>query len=181
MALTATVYKATIDVSDLDRGYYANHVLTLARHPSETEERLMLRVLAFCRYAGEHLEFGRGLSSDGEAALWEIDPTGAIATWIDVGIQDVKQVRRAAGRSDRVVLLAYDQARIEPWWQSHSADLNKIKKLTVWTISDEQVHSLAALVSRNMKLAVTIQDGVIWVSNDTQSVEITLNALKTAL
>lgn len=102
MALGATVYKATIDVSDLDRDSYGNYVLTIARHPSETEERLMLRVLAFCRLAGERLEFGRGLSTEGEPALWEIDDTGAIVQWIEVGCPDVKQVRKAAGRSEHV-------------------------------------------------------------------------------
>lgn len=83
MALGSTVYKATLDISDLDRGYYATHVLTVARHPSETEERLMLRILAFASLAGEHLEFGRGLSTEGEPALWEIDDTGTIERWIE--------------------------------------------------------------------------------------------------
>ena len=92
MALGATVYKATIDVSDLDRDSYGNYVLTIARHPSETEERLMLRVLAFCRLAGERLEFGGGRSSEGDPALWESDDTGAIVQWIEGGCPEVKQV-----------------------------------------------------------------------------------------
>lgn len=109
MALGSTVYKATLDISDLDRGYYATHVLTVARHPSETEERLMLRILAFASLAGEHLEFGRGLSTEGEPALWEIDDTGTIERWIEVGCPDVRQVRRAAGRSNHVTVLAYGE------------------------------------------------------------------------
>ena len=118
MALGSTVYKATLDISDLDRGYYATHVLTVARHPSETEERLMLRILAFASLAGEHLEFGRGLSTEGEPALWEIDDTGTIERWIEVGCPDVRQVRRAAGRSNHVTVLAYGEDRVGPWWQS---------------------------------------------------------------
>lgn len=131
MALGATVYKATIDVSDLDRDSYGNYVLTIARHPSETEERLMLRVLAFCRLAGERLEFGRGLSTEGEPALWEIDDTGAIVQWIEVGCPDVKQVRKAAGRSEHVQIVAYGEDRVEPWWEGNKGDFAKIGKLTV--------------------------------------------------
>ena len=119
MALGATVYKATIDVSDLDRDSYGTNVITIARHPSETEERLMLRVLAFCRLAGERLEFGRGLSTEGEPALWEIDDTGAIVQWIEVGCPDVKQVRKAAGRSEHVQIVAYGEDRVEPWWEGN--------------------------------------------------------------
>ena len=126
MALGATVYKATIDVSDLDRDSYGNYVLTIARHPSETEERLMLRVLAFCRLAGERLEFGRGLSTEGEPALWEIDDTGAIVQWIEVGCPDVKQVRKAAGRSEHVQIVAYGEDRVEPWWEGNKGDFAKI-------------------------------------------------------
>lgn len=178
MALGATVYKATIDISDLDRGYYGNHVLTVARHPSETEERLMLRILAFCRHAGEQLEFGRGLSTEGEPALWEMDATGAIVSWVEVGCPDVKQVRKAAGRSEHVLIVAYDEARVEPWWTANRGDFGKINKLSVITVSDENAAALAAMASRNMKLAVTIQDGVIWVSDDRVSLQIDITVLQ---
>lgn len=166
MALGATVYKAQLDLSDLDRNYYASHLLTVARHPSETEERLMLRVLAFALHAGERLEFGRGLSAEGEPALWAIDDTGSIETWIDVGTPDVRQVRKSAGRSAHVTVLAYDEAKIGPWWSASSGEFSKIDKLTVLSVSDESVAALAAMASRNMKLAVTIQDGTVWVSDD---------------
>ena len=146
MALGATVYKATIDVSDLDRDSYGNYVLTIARHPSETEERLMLRVLAFCRLAGERLEFGRGLSTEGEPALWEIDDTGAIVQWIEVGCPDVKQVRKAAGRSEHVQIVAYGEDRVEPWWEGNKGDFAKIGKLTVVSVPDDQVTALALMI-----------------------------------
>lgn len=178
MALGATVYKVTVDISDLDRSYYGKHVLTVARHPSETEERLMLRVLAFCRHANEHTEFGRGLSTEGEPALWQIDDTGAIAEWIDVGWPDVKQVRKAAGRSDKVVILTYDEARYVPWWQSNVGDFGKLEKLSVIAIKDEYIGPLTQMVDRNMKLAVTIQDGVAWISDDKRSVEVEFKLLQ---
>ncbi len=179
MALGATVYKATIDVSDLDRDSYGNYVLTIARHPSETEERLMLRVLAFCRLAGERLEFGRGLSTEGEPALWELDDTGAIVQWVELGCPDVKQVRKAAGRSEHVQIVAYGEDRVGPWWDSNKGDFAKIGKLTVVSVSDEQVTALAAMASRNMKLAVTIQDGILWISDDRDSLQVEVMILQT--
>lgn len=100
MALGATVYKAQLSISDLDRNWYGEPVLTLARHPSETETRLMLRVLAWCMRAGEKLEFGRGLSTDGDPALWELDDTGAIIDWVELGVPDLRTVRKAAGKSE---------------------------------------------------------------------------------
>ena len=178
MALGATVHKVTVDISDIDRGYYGKHVLTVAQHPSETQERLMLRVLAFCQHADERTEFGRGLSTEGEPALWQIDDTGAIATWVDVGWPDVKQVRKAAGRSDKVVILTYDEAKYEPWWRSHAGELGKIDKLTVYAIDQHYVEALAFLVNRNMKIAVTIQDGVMWVSDDQHNVEVAIKTLQ---
>ncbi len=178
MALGSTVYKATLDISDLDRGYYATHVLTVARHPSETEERLMLRILAFASLAGEHLEFGRGLSTEGEPALWEIDDTGTIERWIEVGCPDVRQVRRAAGRSNHVTVLAYGEDRVGPWWQSVSGDFSKIDKLAVLNVSDEEVAKLTTLCERNMRFAVTIQDETVWVNGEKMNVQIDFQWLK---
>ena len=180
MAAGATIYKANVDISDIDRGYYANHVITLARHPSETEERLAIRLLTFCLFAGvvhARLEFGRGLSTDGDAALWEIDDTGNIARWIEVGTPDVKTVRRSAGRSDEVIVVAYGEDRIGPWWQQVWADMNKVQKLSVATISDEEVEQLAKLMKRTMQLSVTVQDGVTWLSDSVNTAQVQLGWL----
>lgn len=178
MALGATVYKAQLSISDLDRGWYGQPVLTLARHPSETEERLMLRLLAWCMRAGEHLEFGRGLSSEGEPALWETDDTGAVIEWVELGAPDVRTVRKAAGRSEHVLVVAYDEARTRPWWESVKGELSRIDKLSVVFIPDDEAQALAAMCTRSMKLAVTIQDGVFWVSSDTENVQINPESLK---
>ena len=158
MALGATIYKATLDISDLDRGWYGSRSLTVARHPSETEERMMVRILAFCLYADEKLEFGRGLSAEDEPDLWETNDAGDIGRWIDVGNPDNKALRRAAGRSDDVVVLAYDEAKTGPWWLSNKGDFGKIDKLTIRTISDEEVQKLTAMCTRSMHLAATVQD-----------------------
>lgn len=180
MAQGGMVYKATVDISDIDRNYYGHHVLTVARHPAETEARLMLRIVAFCRHADEHTEFGRGLSTEGEPALWHIDDTGAIKEWIEVGCSEVKQVRRAAGRSEKVIVEAYDEDRYEPWWKAHVGDFSKIDKLDVYGIKKAQIDELVTLVERNMRLSVTVQDDIVWLSNGIKNVEITFFPLKVA-
>src|SRR5512137_1876634 len=103
MAQGATVYRTDLTVSDLDRGVYSQHALTLARHPSETDERMMVRLLAFALHAHEYLEFAQGMTEDDEADLWRRDLTGAIELWIDVGLPDEKLIRKACGRADEVV------------------------------------------------------------------------------
>lgn len=115
MALKSTVFRAELQVSDLDRHYYAAHALTLARHPSETDERMMVRLLAFALFAGERLEFGRGLSTEDEPALWRKDLTGAVELWIEVGLPDERALRRACGRAERVAVLCYGGRGADLW------------------------------------------------------------------
>ncbi len=115
MALKATIFKVELQVADMDRSYYGDHALTIARHPSETDERMMLRVLAFALHAGPDLAFGKGLSTDDEPDLWQRDLTGAIALWIDVGQPDEKLLRRACGRAREVVVYAYGRG-VDLWW-----------------------------------------------------------------
>ena len=123
MALKSTIFRATLNVSDLDRGYYAEHGLTIARHPSETDERAMVRVLAFALHADERLLFGKGISTDDEPALWLKDDTGRILKWIEVGLPDERLLRRAAGRADEVIVLAYGGRTVDIWWQKEGATL----------------------------------------------------------
>ena len=177
MALGATIYKATLEISDLDRGWYGTRHLTIACHPSETESRRMVRVLAFALYASDKLEFGRGISADDDADLWETNEAGDIGRWIDVGTPDNKSLRRAAGKSDDVVVLAYDDAKVEPWWASNKGDFGKINKLTILRITDEEREALAGMCSRNMHLAATIQDGTVWMADDAQNLELHIGCL----
>jgi uncharacterized protein YaeQ len=104
MALRSTVYKADLQVSDLDRGVFESQTLQLALHPSETEERLMVRLLAFALHIGEGLAFGRGISSDDEAAVWQHDLAGNLQLWVEVGLPDERLLRSAGGRAREVVL-----------------------------------------------------------------------------
>lgn len=172
MALRATVYKAELAVSDLDRGVYGQHVLTLARHPSETEERLMVRLLAFALFADEALAFGRGLSAEDEADLWQRDPTGVIERWIDVGLPDERTVRKACGRAHEVVVLAYGARRVDAWWEENAAAFARLDNLTVLTLTAAETAALESLVARSMALSCTVQDSHVWLASADATVEI---------
>lgn len=173
MALRSTIYKAELAVADIDRGYYADHALTLARHPSETEERLMVRALAFAMYADERLSLAGDISTDGEPALWRRDDTGAIEQWIEVGLPDERLLRRAAGRADEVIVLAYGGRKAEAWWQDNRRDLARLRNLTVWFLPPESCDALTALAERSMRLGCTHQEGHWLVSGAQGSAELT--------
>jgi uncharacterized protein YaeQ len=178
MALNATIFKAAVQISDIDRGYYNAHNLTIARHPSETDERLMVRLLAFCLHANEQLSFGKGLSTDDEPDLWEKDLTGAIVSWIDVGLPDEKRIRKASGRANDVFVYAYGTQSARLWWEKTGDALERVRNLTVVRLP--QAHELVKLAQRNMQLTFTIQDRHLWLASHEQSVEIALETLKSA-
>jgi uncharacterized protein YaeQ len=178
MALKATIHRVQLELADIDRGIYASHGLTLAKHPSETDERLMLRVLAFALYADEQLAFGRGLSTEDEPDLWLKDDTGAIRLWIDLGLPEEKRLRRAAGRAQRVVLFAYGGRAIDVWWERNREALQRIDNLTVVALPWESSKELATLSARAMHLHCTIQDGQILLGDNERSVTIAPTALR---
>lgn len=166
MALTATVYKIELVVSDMDRNYYATHVLTLARHPSETDERLMVRVLAFALYADERLELGKGISNPEEPDLWRKDLSGDILQWVELGQPDEARIRKACGRAREVVVINYGGRAAEVWWQRNATALSRAKNLTLIDIPADSVTALAALAARAMRLQCMVQDGQVQVFGD---------------
>ena len=178
MALKSTVFKAELQVSDLDRHHYETYALTIARHPSETDERMMVRLLAFALFASETLAFGRGLSSEDEPALCDRALSGEILRWIDVGLPDERDLRRACGKADEVVLLVYGGRAAEIWWQQNEAKLKTLDKLRVLTVTPEESNGLAAMAGRTMRLQCTIQDGQVWLGNDAGTLEIAPRWLK---
>ncbi len=158
MALNSTTYRIELSISDMDRGYYATHTLTLARHPSETDERLMVRLLAFALHADERLQFGKGISSEDEPDLWRKDLTGDILEWIELGQPDEQRLRRACGRARQVIVVSYSGRAAEIWWDKNKAPLARLKNLTVIDIATSAVDALAAMSTRNMRLQCLIQD-----------------------
>ncbi len=172
MALKATIFKAELQVSDLDRHYYNSHSLTLARHPSETDERMMVRLLAFALLASADLAFGRGLSTEDEADLLETAPDGTLATWVDVGLPDERAIRRACHRARRVVVLAYGGKAVDIWWQQNQGAVAPHANLTVLRLTADQGAALAALAARTMKLQCTIQEGTVWLGDESSHLEL---------
>jgi uncharacterized protein YaeQ len=172
MALNSTIYKVELQISDMDRHYYATHALTLARHPSETEERLMVRLLAFALYAEDRLEFGKGISDEDEPALWRKAYTDEIELWIEVGQPDETRIRKACGRSRQVVVISYGGNAAEIWWSKVGAALGRNKNLTVLDIPARTVAELVALLQRGMRLQALIQDGQLQLMNDADAVAV---------
>jgi uncharacterized protein YaeQ len=170
MASKATVYKAELQVTDLDRHYYAAHNLTLAQHPSETDERLMVRLLAFALHADARLEFGRGLSDEDEPALWRRDYTGSIEQWIELGQPDESRLRKAAGRAQQVVVLTYGGNAADLWWKKNAATLARLRNLTVIDIDQASVDAMVELLDRGMRLTAMIQDGEVQLMDAGRSV-----------
>lgn len=180
MALKATVHKIQLQVADMDRHYYAEHALTVARHPSETDERMMARVLAFARHAHELLTFGRGVSTEDEPDIWQKDLTGAIDVWVQLGQPDEKDIRRACGRARNVFIYNYSGHSASIWWSQIAAKLTPIGNLTVIDIAASSVQALAAMAARNLELSCTIEDGHLWLVSPEQSVEVELTVRKHA-
>lgn len=172
MALKSIIYKAELQVSDMDRNVFGQHSLTVARHPSETDERMMVRLLAFACHANERLEFGRGLSADDEPDIWQKDLTGSIQLWIDVGLPDEKLLRKACGRSDSVFLYAYGGRSVDIWYAENRAQLVRLNNLQIFSIPSADTQAMAKLAQRNMNLQCTIQEGQIWFSGGEETVHI---------
>jgi uncharacterized protein YaeQ len=181
MALKAIIYKAELQVADMDRNVYGDHSITIARHPSETDERMLFRLLVFALNAptnNDHgdLEFAKDLWDSDEPALWQKDFTGEIRHWIEVGQPDEKRLMRASGRAGRVSVYTFNSGA-SIWWNAIAGKLTRARNLSVWRAPADQAEALASLAERSMKLQVTVQDGAIWVGDGERSVEITLERL----
>ena len=161
MALKSTIYKAKLNVTDMDRHVYQEFPLTIACHPSETELRMMLRILAFAMHACERLEFGRGISTDNEPDLWQKSLTDDIELWIDLGTPEESRIRKACGRAHRVVLYAYGDRSVPVWWSKQEAALKRFDNLRVVQISDDSLKALSTLASSNMSLQSVIEEGQV--------------------
>lgn len=164
----------------MDRHYYCTHTLTIARHPSETDERMMVRLLAFARHAHEQLGFGKGLSEADEPDIWQKDLTGAIELWIDVGLPDEKRILKASGRANQVVIYTYGGHGAKLWWKAINPQLARLKNLTVIDLPPPVTQALAKLAQRNMQFNCNIQDDGIWFSSDEETVQVDFVVLQAA-
>ena len=182
MALKATIYKVVLEISDLDRQLYGDHELTIARHPSETDERMLVRVLAFALNVPPNtdrgaLEFGKDMWEADEPALCRKDLTGQLEHWIEVGQPEAKRLVRAGSRAGKVTVYSFASST-PTWWKGVSGDLEKARNLEVWQVPSAQSQALAGLAERTMRLQVTVQDGTIWVGDGVKSGEVGLVRLR---
>ena len=172
MALKATIFKVQLNVADMDRHHYQDYNLTIARHPSETDERMMLRIMCFALFGHENLEFTRGLSTDDEPDLWQTALSGEIEHWIDLGQPDEKRIRRACGRAQRVTVVCYSGNGAAIWFEKIKPALMRFKNLRIINIDSTQSSKLAALTERNMALQVTIEDQALYFNTADQNVSL---------
>lgn len=179
MALKSTIYKAELQIADMDRHYYADHALTIARHPSETDDRMMVRIAAFALFASDRLEFCKGLSDADEPDLWRKDYTGAIETWIEVGQPDERRISKASGRANEVVVIAYGGRTSDIWWQGVRGKVERLRNVSVWSLNEGVAESLGKIAERTMRLQCTVQDRTAWIgSSNAEPVAVEWSVLK---
>jgi uncharacterized protein YaeQ len=172
MALSSTIYKVELQVSDLDRHYYQTHTLTVALHPSETEQRMMVRILVYALNASEYLEFTKGLSTDEVPDLWQKTLTGDIEKWIEVGQPSAKRVKKACNKSAQVLVYTFSGHSAEIWWRQNQPDFARQTRLRIVNLPADQIKGLSRCVVRTMSLQCTIQDGLIWFGDAQNNFEI---------
>ena len=172
MALSSTIYKVELQVSDLNRNYFNTHSFTVAQHPSETLERMLVRILVFAINANEQLEFTRGLSTAEVPDLWEKDPTGAIVHWIELGQPSMKRLNRACNHSPKVSVYTYAENRARMWVQQNQGDLAQQDRLQIIHLPMEQLEQLIPTLTRSLSLQCTLQDELIWFGNSQKSLEV---------
>jgi uncharacterized protein YaeQ len=180
VALKSTIYKATLQVADIDHDHYADHALTLARHPSETDERMMMRLVALalqaytlntlCHGDGT-LSFGKGLSDPDDPDAMLVDFTGRKRVWIEVGQPDERALTKASSQADFVMVYAYGSAA-DIWWKAIEPKVSRLNKVQVWRIPAAVAQEVSGLAERSMMLNATIQEGLLTLSSNAGSVSV---------
>ncbi len=179
MAQKATIFKAMLHVSDMNRHLYQDFHQTIARHPSETDERMMVRLAAFALNATEQLEFTKGLCADDEPEIWQKSLSGEIEQWIDVGLPSEDRIRKACNRSQQAVIYAYGTERnVKHWWDKVSHKLIRFNNLRVVQLANDATQALTKLVKPSMQLQCMIEDDELWVSDEDHSVQLTVKQLE---
>ena len=174
MALNATIYRFSIDLSDMNRHVYTRLSLHVALHPSETLERMCARVLAYALCYEEGIEFTKGLSTDNEPDVWALNYSGEIEHWIELGKPDAKRLKKAIGRSKKVTVFSYGGQDVEQWLESVKKDASIRHGIKAYRMDKEPLERFAGLVERTMQLGVMIQDDLVDVSFGSEMIEFKL-------
>lgn len=176
MAIKPTIYKANVNLSDIDRHRYQELNLTMALHPSETPERMLVRLVAYCLNVQENLVFTKGISTSDEPDIWAVSLDDRIEHWIEIGQPDPERVKKAVGRSEKVSVYLFGKSA-GTWWQLNQQAFSKLNRTSVFQFQWNQVEQLMAMLDRTMKLNVTINEGVLFISDDSTSVEFSISTL----
>jgi len=166
LAQKSTIYKIELSISDMDRHYYETHKLTVAKHPSETDERMMVRIIAFALNAHEHLEMTRGISTDDEPDIWQKSLSGTLELWVALGLPSEKVVRQSCAKAEKVIIYSYGGRTADIWWEKIKNSAQRFENLQVINFSDADTIALGQLANRAMRLQINIQDGDVMVSVD---------------
>jgi uncharacterized protein YaeQ len=181
MAIKSVVYKVNIGIADIDHGYYADHALTIAKHPSETDERMMIRLLTFALQAYQLdamcngdavMAFGPGLSDAGEPDVYIKDYTDQFQVWIEVGQPDDRAIIKASNKSEKAFVYAYQHAS-HVWFKNIENKLSRLRNLEIFYIEDALSAQLESMAKRSMQLQATIQEGQVMFSDGERSIDIT--------
>ena len=170
MALKPTIFKFKISLSDLNRHYYDTLNLTVAQHPSETPERMMVRVLAFCLNAEQHLTFTKGLSAVDEPDIWLHTLDGQLALWVDVGEPAVDRIKKARRLAQAVKVYSFN-SKSNAWWAQTGAEFNKLA-VAVCQFEWEDIEALVLLLQRTMDLSITITGDSAYIATELGECEV---------
>lgn len=172
MALKATIFKADVSISDMDRHYYQDHNLTIARHPSENDQRMMLRLIAFILNAHEQLQFTRGLCDVEEPDLWQKSFADEIELWVELGQPSEQRIKKGTNQSQQMLIYSYQDNSFDEWWKKEQNKLRQKDNLSVYTVPAELADELTAVTERNMQIQATIQDGQLWLTVNNNQLEV---------
>lgn len=176
MALKPTIYKANLQLADSDRHVYESFSLTLAQHPSETLERMVVRLLAFALNASDKLSFTKGLSSAEEPDLWAREDNGTLSLWIEVGQPKPERVKKALGLARQVAVYGFGKA-LDTWWNLEGKDMPDSERLSLQRFQWADIQSLAANVGRAINWSVTIAGGEVYVDDGVGSHHLVVDVL----
>jgi uncharacterized protein YaeQ len=179
MALKATIFKVKLSLSNLNIHHYDDYTLTLARHPSENNLRMMARVLAFCLNAQEeNLAFTKGISDDTEPDLWKINHDGSIEHWIELGHLDERRIRQAAAKARKVSIYTYQGEQSLRWFSSIENSLSRFDNLNITHLAFSEEGSIETLVERGMNITCSIEENEIWLSTESERLMVEYKMLK---
>lgn len=177
MAIGATIFKVNLNLSNLNSHYYDDFNLTIAKHPSENDERMMYRIIAFLFCAHQDLELTKGLSSTEEPDLWQRDITGRIIHWIELGLPDERRIKQACGKSDNVTIFTYHENKTQEWITKISASFKNNDKVKIYHINTLKGPQIESLIKKSMRLSALIEENILYLSDDDDRIGIEFKEL----